>query len=326
MRANLPAKLAHNPYTLVVCIALYAASFLMYRHDVAAGSDGGILWQWLDESFPALTGSRWSTLALHLLALYMLLELDTVFALIRQRTLFQLSSMLLLLSALPAVFNVSAATIGGMLAFYALFPFFFAYQGNNNALRMMQSGIALGLASMFCPHALLLAVLFVLAMPSLRNLSARNIFGLLWGLAMPYFFLATYAYCTDRMQLVHEAIGSVVYFGEIDYNTLDLGTVLDWLLMMVIAATSVTHVTYTGYNDKIKTRFLLYFLCWLTACIILAATVLPSDAADLMSLATMPTALLIAHTVTLLDTRGGTVYVIVMAAAMAGVFTINYVI
>ena len=42
--------------------------------------------------------------------------------------------------------------------------------------------------------------------------------------------------------------------------------------------------------------------------------------------ATMPTALLIAHTVTLLDTRGGTVYVIVMAAAMAGVFTINYVI
>lgn len=326
MRANLPAKIAHSRYTLVVCIVLYAASFLMLRQDMADGGEGGILWQWLDKSLPALTVSRWSTLALHVLALYMLLELDTVFALIRQRTLFQLSALLLFLSAMPAVFNVSAATIGGMLVFYALFPFFFSYQGINNALRMMQSGIALGLASLFYPHALLLAVLFVVAMPSMRNFSPRNLFGLLWGAAIPYFFLATYAFCTDRMQLVNDALSSIVEFDGIDYGTLGTGTALNLGLMLLFAATSITHATYTSYNDKIKTRILLYFLCWLSACIIIAATVLPSDAADLMSLATMPTALLMAHTVTLLDTRGGTVYVIVMAAAMAGVFTINYVI
>ncbi|HIT83082.1 MAG TPA: hypothetical protein IAA99_02640, partial [Candidatus Avibacteroides faecavium] len=102
MRANLPAKIAHSRYTLVVCIVLYAASFLMLRQDMADGGEGGILWQWLDKSLPALTVSRWSTLALHVLALYMLLELDTVFALIRQRTLFQLSALLLFLSAMPA--------------------------------------------------------------------------------------------------------------------------------------------------------------------------------------------------------------------------------
>lgn len=323
MKARLTGQIAQSNYTLVVAALLYVASFLLFRQDVTADGNGGILWEWLTQQLPALTTSRWTTLAMHLLALYMLLELDTIFALIRVRSLFQISAMLLLLAAMPALFNIGAASVAGMLVFYALFPFFFTYQNIRQPRRMTLSGLAIGLASLCLPHAIYLLAIFIIMMPSLRNLSGRNLAAFLWGAALPFFGLGTYSYCTDQMHILTGAFADMAAFDVTSIADIDSATAINLAMLAFITLTSMIYAFYTGYDDKIKTRFLIYHLCWIAVLPVAAAFVLPSEASDMMSLALMPAILLEAHTIVLLDSRGGATYALVTTAGLAATFIIN---
>lgn len=325
MKSNLPRTIAQSNITLAVAIVAYLLSFALLRHDVAGGGEGGLLWQWLHESMPALTTSRWTTLAMHVAALYMLLELDAVYALIRVRTVSQLSLMLLLLAAMPTVFNVGAASSAALFVFYSLFPFFSTYQSDKHSHKMMQAGVSLGIAALLMPCTLWLALLWVMMMPGMRNFTPRHLFALSWGVAIPFMAVATYSYCTGRMDIIIGALADVAAFDTIAYSGLDTRTVAGWCLMAFVTATSVTHAIYRSYDDKIKTRFLLYHLCWLAAITVAAATVMPDEATGLMTVAMMPAAMLAGHTVTLLDTRGGRNYVFVLLAAIIAVAAINIV-
>lgn len=324
MRTNIREKIVSGKYTLPVIIILYIVSFALFREDAAVHEDGGMLWDFMTDRMPILFSTKWIALILHALAVYMILELDAVFALIRIRTTFQISCFLILLTIFPDIMGLNPGTFAGIAIFASFFPLFYSYQRKKTPSKMFKSGFLLAIASLFFPKALWLLPIYILGTINMSSLTLRNLIALVWGTAMPLIFISGYCFCYDCMDIVRNMFAEIFTVPRIDYSNIALPTVIDVCTLILITIISTGHFTYTSFKDKIKTRLLLYFITWISTIVFVMILLLPHLAHELLSLVIMPVSLIVAHTFCLTESRSGNIYFIITAILFVALFIYNF--
>lgn len=308
LRTNIRHTIVNGKYTLPVVVIIYLLSFFLFRNNVSAVYDGGMLWHILRDSFPALLTSRWVTLALHALAVYTVLELDAVFALIRVRTTFQISTLMLLLASFPTLFNVGPASIAALFVFASFFPLFFSYQKHDAPVQMFYSGLLFSLATMFVPKILWFMPLYFIFIVSIGSGSLRNMIAYIWGISIFYMIVAGLCYYFGAMPLFVTMVRDIFSVESISYESLGIDALINISVLSFLILTSVVHFAYTSFKDKIRTRIFLYIISWISLIVMFLILILPSEANELLTLSFAFISILASHTFCLVDSRSGSVF------------------
>ena len=123
---------------------------------------------------------------------YLLIELNTTFALIHTRTTLPSALFLTLYAFCPFLHAYTPAVWLPVLFLGILFALFQSYEAFYASTPVYHAFLLLGLGSLAIPPVLYLIPLIYIAMGDLRSFSARTFFAGLVGIATPYLFLLSY--------------------------------------------------------------------------------------------------------------------------------------
>lgn len=308
MKSTLRGIVVNGKYTLPVVLLVYITGFFLLRNDVAKYYDAGILWNSLYSFFPALLSSRWTTLLLHGIFAYQILELDTLFALSRTRTTFHVSSFLLLLTVCPFMFDIGPYSLAALMTVFSLFPLFFSYQIRESSPRMFYVGLFFSLSTLLVPSFVWMIPVYILAIANMGILNAKNFFSWLWGMFLPYLFIISAYYFFDSLYLLDKLWEDMSWMVPLDYSSVTMSTVLNAAVVLFIVFSSFGHLFYTSYMDKIKTRIFLYILSLMPFFVFLIALMRPLFFTDIISVTLPFVSIMMAHMLCHTDSRNGNVF------------------
>lgn len=320
MKNGLRGLVVNGKYTLPVVLLVYLAGFFFLRGDVGKVYDAGILWNALYSHFPLIFSSRWATLVLHAVFVYLILELDAVFALSRTRTTFHISSFLLLVTVCPFMFDVSPYSIAALLIVLSLFPLFFSYQIRESSPRMFYVGLYFSISTLIVPSFFWIFSVYVIAIANIGVFNAKNFFSWLWGSLLPYLFVFAYCYCSDCMPLLDNLWEDIYKAFPLDYSSVSLSVILNASAVVFIVFSSFGHLFYTSYMEKIRTRIFLYVLSLFPFILFVIAVFRPLFFIETISVALPFVSIMMAHMLCHTDSRNGNAFfyfVIVLLSSLA---------
>lgn len=206
---------------------------------------------------------------------YLLIELNTTFALIHTRTTLPSALFLTLYAFCPFLHAYTPAVWLPVLFLGILFALFQSYEAFYASTPVYHAFLLLGLGSLAIPPVLYLIPLIYIAMGDLRSFSARTFFAGLVGIATPYLFLLSYHLYLGNLESACDTLLSSFRPMPIDYSILSLEqAVSGGIVLLIILICSVRSLMAT-YQEKVQTRIMLRTLLILEAGILLLLLLQP---------------------------------------------------
>lgn len=239
-------------------------------------------------------GNAGSLLAFGITA-YLLLELDTRFALIRTRTTLPACLFLLFYAAIPSLHSWSVSCLLPPVFTCMLSSLFRSYESAYASTTIFHAFLCLGLCSLIVPPLGWLAPLLLLHMVNLRSLSAKTFFASLLGFALPYWGLFCYSIYIDQVSWFIPYMERLTCFSPIKYNLQDIVQYLSWGILLLLTVIYGTLYLRSAYKDKVQTRIIMQTLLWITLWINLLIAVQPQYIDGLLPLVALSGSLFGGH-------------------------------
>ena len=202
---------------------------------------------------------------------YLLIELNTTFALIRTRTEMPSALFICIYSALLFLHPYQHTCWTQLFFMGTLFGLFRSYESKDAPIHIFHAFLCLGLGSLLVNDLLWLAPLVFISMIGLRSLSARSFFAGLIGLTIPYWIILGYYHIMNLCgQEDLEGLGFDVlvnnHFSHIiplnmtlegikaEYQALGLERSLSYAAILFISIIGSACSHYNSFNDKVRTR------------------------------------------------------------------------
>ena len=196
---------------------------------------------------------------------YLLVEMNNAFALIRVRASAQTSLYFLLVSICPALYSLYRGQVAAACLLLTLIFLFRSYRGERTSACLFHAFVFAGVSSLFVPQLMLLIPFLWIGAYNLRSLNAKSWVASILGWMLPYWFLLSYAYLTNRMELFFSPFKRLASFSQIGgWENASQWVTLAYVGMLFIAG--AVHAVALGDEDKLSTRSYLRFLVLLGVC------------------------------------------------------------
>lgn len=242
----------------------------------------------------------WLGLALTGVNAYLIMELNNRNALLRIRSRMMSVTYLALMLACPALHTGSLDALPACCLTLAYFMLFASYQEPRAAGYVFHAFLCLGIGSLVFPPLLVLALAYWLCMLfQLRVLGGRTFVASILGVAVPYWLKAAYGVWQNSLDTEFAYLAPWFRVQLPDFSQL---TINQWVTLSFIFALSLLafiHFIHTAYNDKIRTRMLLYAVAVVEVFLTVGIVMLPQHFDVQLRLFLTNSSLLIAHYYTL---------------------------
>lgn len=188
---------------------------------------------------------------------YLLIEMDTRFALIRTRTTLPSVLFLLFYCALTFLHNWSIECLMPVFFLFTLSALFQSYELPNASVTIFHAFFWIGIASLIVPNFIWLAPLLYIHMIPLRSLNGKSFFAGLIGVSIPYWFILCYYVYQNNLQGFTDLASRLIQFQPIDYMNLQPSQYVSWAVIFILSATFIVLYLQTAYKDKVQTRITL---------------------------------------------------------------------
>lgn len=216
------------------------------------------------------------SLAVCALTAYLLIEMNTAFALIRTRTAFPAAMFMIFYVSCPFLYTYSKEIWIPLLLLAAIFSLFRSYESKYASATIFHAFLFLGAGSFLMPHIFYFAPLFYAIMGSLRSLNLRTFFAGLTGILTPYWIMLCYhLYFSDTLEAVYSPFQEAIHFSAIDYSAIKLPQTVSCLAIFLTTAVSCIQSFMSAYQEKVQTRILLRSLIFTETGILLLACLQP---------------------------------------------------
>lgn len=246
---------------------------------------------------PAITdGMLWGGLAITGLTAYLIMELNNRNALLRIRSRMMSVTYLGLMLVCPALHTWSLEAIPTVCFILAYFMLFSSYQQVRAEGYIFHAFLLLGIGSMVYPPLLVLALSYYISMLfQLRAFSWRTFMAGVLGLAVPYWAFAAYAIWNNQLDTTFLYLNDWFTPHVPDFTQLNLNQWVTLGFFFALALFAFIHFMHTAYNDKIRTRMLLYTVITTQVFITIGMVLLPEHYDEQMRLFIANSSLIIAH-------------------------------
>lgn len=261
------------------------------------------------------------------LSTYLMIVMNNTYALIRVYSRMLSCSFLVLSCATCFLFPSLNSAITQLLVIASYLILFQAYQDTTSAGTTYYGFLCLGLASLTYVHlAFFLPLLWVLMWANLQTLSWRTFFASLLGLLTPYWFIGCWLIYQEDATPLTEHLASLLDFQPFfDFSSLGAGQTASFILVVFLTMLGAVHFWQTSFLDKIRIRHLYSFFMRMNFLVFLLICLQPQHFDPLIRLAIINTSPLIAHYVSLTNTRLSNVIFCVMVIAILALTTYNMI-
>ncbi|MBP3566330.1 MAG: hypothetical protein J6J76_02070 [Paraprevotella sp.] len=194
---------------------------------------------------------------------YLWTEINNTNSLIRIRSFLTSSVYVFLCGCLFGLHSFSEGHVISALVLLSYGLLFKSYSSAGSVLNFFHAFLCLGLASLLFPKVLLFVPIYLwYAFVYLRSLSLRTFSAAIVGLLLPYWLVGCYSLYK----------GENLFIGYVDelitFHPISIAVYADWILtdllgfilVSVFSIISGIHCLRSGFNDKVRTRMLLYLL------------------------------------------------------------------
>lgn len=239
---------------------------------------------------------HWAGLVIVGVSAYIIAEWNNQNALLRVRSRLMSATYLALMAAFSFLHQWEVETLSTVCLLLSYVALFMAYQKPTAQGDVFHAFLFLGLGSIFFPPLLLLTPFFYTAMLiQLRVLNWRTFMAGVFGLLLPYWFYAAWVLWQDSWAQEVERWTGFFHSPLLDYSGLGWEELASFALLAVLTLISVSHFMRTSFNDKIRTRMLLYIIMVQEVGLLLMTVVWPAHFDALMYLLVANSSPFIAH-------------------------------
>lgn len=242
----------------------------------------------------------WLGLAVTGVTAYLIMELNNRNALLRIRSRMMSVTFLALMLICPALHTWSWEAIPTLCLMLGYFMLFSSYQKVRPEGYIFHAFLFLGIGSMVFPPFLLLAVGYYISMIfQLRSFTWRTFVAGLLGALVPYWIYAAYAIWNNQLDTAFDYLLDWFEPHLPNYLLLNVNQWVSLGVLFALALFAFIHFIHTAYNDKIRTRMLLYVVITMQVFITAGVVLLPGYFDEQMRLFIANSSLIIAHYYTL---------------------------
>lgn len=278
-RRWLQNKVAESRLTLPVSVAL----FIVVR-----------LFQGVGVSFTAAAAAL-----LCLCTAAVMLETNVALQILRVRSRLSESLWLLLAAAMPFLYGLDAPAVCAFCLAAGMGLLLCCYQNRNAVLLVFHSFLFLGAGSLLSPVMIPLALLFYFCLAFLmRAFSWKGLWAGIVGLLTPYWCWVAWEACVGDVMRVADHV-LALWLWVLDWDGLSLLPAVRllpvWCLLVFFGLTGIIHYMRKRYDDKIRTRMMLYVYVCVTVFLHVAFLLLPGQRMELLAMMAVSTSPLMAH-------------------------------
>ena len=271
---------------------------------------------------------------------YLLIELNTTFALIRTRTEMPSALFICLYSSLLFLHPYQHTCWIQLFFMGTMFGLFYSYESRQAPLYIFHAFLCLGLGSLIINDLIWLLPFIFIAMIILRSLNARSFFAGIIGLTLPYWVILGYYIILDITgQVSFEGFGVdqllTEYFGDViplstslegiiqEYHELGLvkGACYAVVLSLSLVGTACCH--YNSFNDKVRTRCFIGALVPLEIGIILLVIIHPGLSDALLPIQLVFASLTCSYLFALISSRFVYYFLLTVMGLAVGIMALN---
>lgn len=295
-RRWLQNKVAESRLTLPVSVAL----FIVVR-----------LFQGVGVSFTAAAAAL-----LCLCTAAVMLETNVALQILRVRSRLGESLWLLLAAAMPFLYGLDAPSVCAFCLAAGMGLLLCCYQNRNAVLLVFHSFLFLGAGSLLSPVMIPLALLFYFCLAFLmRAFSWKGLWAGIVGLLTPYWCWVAWEACVGDVMRVADHV-LALWLWVLDWDGLSLLPAVwllpVWCLLVFFGLTGIIHYMRKRYDDKIRTRMMLYVYVCVTVFLHVAFLLLPGQRMELLAMMAVSTSPLMAHYWAM--TRGRVGWIVLMVS------------
>lgn len=236
----------------------------------------------------------------------LLMGSNQTYALIRVRTRSVASVWLVMTASMGFLHDFQPGLLAAACLAASYYLLFRTYQEPQPVNDVFHAFLMLGLGTLFLPSMIwLVPFYFWYLQVFMTAFTFRGLWAGLIGFLLPLWMVGNGCLLTDRLSLVWDWWDRFTYFPlptPVDYSTIPLSVSAAWLLVGGLAVWCCVQYLQHSYNDKIKTRMLLYVHVMQSGLILLLAVVQPHQAQGLLPLFLVSATPLLAHYFTLVRT------------------------
>ena len=295
-RRWLQNKVAESRLTLPVSVAL----FIVVR-----------LFQGVGVSFAAAAAAP-----LCLCAAAVMLETNVALQILRVRSRLGESLWLLLAAAMPFLYGLGAPAVCACCLAAGMGLLLCCYRNRNAVLLVFHSFLFLGAGSLLSPVMIPLALLFYFCLAFLmRAFSWKGLWAGIVGLLTPYWCWVAWEACVGDVMRVADHV-LALWLWVLDWDGLSLLPAVRllpvWCLLVFFGLTGIIHYMRKRYDDKIRTRMMLYVYVCVTVFLHVVFLLLPGQRMELLAMMAVSTSPLMAHYWAM--TRGRVGWIVLMVS------------
>lgn len=273
-KRHIQERITTGRFTLPVVILIVTLFWLANALLSGGGRDCGMFQEMLPEMLRSSFAQRLICYLLLCVAGIQLVALHNTFALLRLHSNFYLTLFVLFAGLLfPQKSDVAPLLIPCLL--FATHNLFNSYQLLQPVGYVFQGFLFVGIGSLLFPPLLYYLPFFYGNVANFRALTHRTFSAGIAGLALPYWVVFAYAFCTGNMEVFYEPFRQLVPDFRFDYSNWTLADILSLCYILFITVIGSLHSLANHYDDKIKTRTLLSYFIGLQAWTVLFLLLFP---------------------------------------------------
>lgn len=250
----------------------------------------------------------WIQFACYMISTYLMIELNNSNALIRIYSRTVSAAFVILTCMVCFLFPSLEGAIAQLCLVASLLTIFRTYQDKASSGWTFYTFLLLGLGSLANIHVICFVPAYWILMGFLvYSLSWRTFIASLLGLLLPYWLLATWILWNYGDEFATPFGAHFAPLADVqippDYLAISLPYALSFLVLVVLFITGSIHFIRTSFHDKIRIRQLFYSFIFLNIVATLFAVAQPQHADLMMRMMIITTSPVIAHFISLTNTR-----------------------
>ena len=256
-----------------------------------------------------------------------MLQTNVWLQVLRVRSRLSESLWLLMAAAMPDLYGPGAPVVCALCLAASLGLLLCCYQRHDSVSLVFHSFLFLGVGSLFAPVMLFLAVLFYIFLATLmRAFTWKGLWAGIVGLLTPYWCWVAWEACLgDVSRVTYHVL--MLWLGAIPWDGLSLLPSVRllpvWCLLAFFSLTGIIHYMRKRYDDKIRTRMMLYVYVYVTIFLHVAFLLLPGQRHEVLAMMAVSVSPLLAHYWALTRGRVGQIVLIVSLVAWLAVLALG---
>jgi len=250
----------------------------------------------------------WIQFACYMISTYLMIELNNSNALIRIYSRTVSAAFIILTCMACFLFPSLEGAIAQLCLVASLLTVFRTYQDKASAGWTFYTFLFLGLGSLVNIHVICFVPAYWILMGFfVYSLSWRTFIASLFGLLMPYWFMSAWILWKYGDEFATPFSAHFAPLADVqippDYLAVSLPCALSFLVLVILFITGSVHFLRTSFHDKIRIRQLFYSFIFLNIVATFFALIQPQHADLMMRMMIVTASPVIAHFVSLTNTR-----------------------